>query len=483
MSFPHPTGADRSRDDDNPQSPPTQAREAASGPSSSVQIDRAVRNSPPISLSPEKGKLYNRRTKRKPSQTPSIPPSPPRLDSPRYRHSSEPPSPEFMFIPHGIFNRLLNHPELVFETIRHLSVTDLISLYAISKGFHALANSRFTTMILSHARALAPEASRIFAFRCYRSLCIRDPAQRRNEAKSHFEVRYVPGFRWLQMVIFRESVVDDIVACLEEECLMLPTATTVTIMKMWFTIDIPTNEQRGRIMRNQTYWSEQDLYLATLFVTKVDMLLTSPITGEGDLGLRKMLFGQRSLSTLAAVMKREEMRNEYEMMKMIVRWDYDMDDVQRQLKLPLLGVPFDQVGKLKYEGWGANENVLFQQIDDLVMLECVRRGLDMPAHYLDMVFYGFVDKKAGLDIWTQAQKRRMEEDMEREGGERDAVVAEVGIHDPVIDGMDGANDSHGGDVPYGEGPVETGPGDGEFGNSTAHGNQIDQGATMAGGTP
>ncbi|KAL8667786.1 MAG: hypothetical protein Q9202_000250 [Teloschistes flavicans] len=399
-------------------------------------------NSPTFTFSVERGDLYRRRAQRRTSQIPTVPPPPPRWDSPGYRHSSEPSNPEVLFNPGGIFNRLLEYPELVFETIRHLSIPDLISLYAISKDFHALADSHFTPMILDHARVLAPESARIFPFRCYRSLCIRDPAQRRNEAKAHFEVRFVPSFRWLQMIIFREGVVEDIVACLEEESLMLPAATTLTIKKMWFTIDIPTNRQRGQLMHNPAFWTEQDLYLATLFVMKLDMLLTCPFTGEGDLGLRRMLLGQRSLSTLAAVMKREEMRNEYEMLQMILRFDHAMDDAQRALHLPMFGVPFDQIGKLQYEGWGANEGVLFQQIDDLLMLECARRGLDMPAHYLDMVFYGFVDKKVGLDIWTEAQKRRMREDEERAAApERD------GSHEPVIEEMDGAHDGHRGDVP------------------------------------
>ncbi|KAL8639960.1 MAG: hypothetical protein Q9228_003062, partial [Teloschistes exilis] len=137
---------------------------------------------------------------------------------------------------------------------------------------------------------------------------------------------------------------------------------------MWFTLDVPTNVHRSQLMHNETHWTEQDLYCAALFITKLDMLLTDPIAGEGDLGLRKMLLGQRSFSTLAAVMKREEMRNEYEMLQMILRYDYPMDDMQLALGLPMFGVPFDEIGMLQYEGWGANEGVEFQQIDDLVNL-------------------------------------------------------------------------------------------------------------------
>ncbi|KAL9595424.1 MAG: hypothetical protein Q9179_004988 [Wetmoreana sp. 5 TL-2023] len=395
--------------------------------STTSQAQPAGHRNSAIVFSPEKGSLYNRRAPRRPSHIPTILPPPPQCNPPGYRHSSEPPSHEFDFNNCGIFNRLLNHPELIFETTKHLSVDDLLSLYAVSKDFHFLANSRFTTMIISQSLSKAPESSRIFPFRCYRSLCLRDPAQRRNEASPEkYEIRHVPGFQWLKMVLWRESVVDDIVACLESEGLMLPAATTMTIKKMWFTMDIPTNERRANIMHNKTYWTERDLYLATLFITKLDMLLTCPMTGEGDLGLRKMLLGQRSLSTLAKVLKREEMRHSYEMMQMIVAWNYDISPEERALSLPLLGVPPDRVGMLQYEGWGANPGVLFHQIDMLVTMECVRRGIDMPAHYLDMVFYGFVDKRVGLDIWTQEQRRKMEEAEERENGENreDGVAAE-----------------------------------------------------------
>ncbi|KAI4203556.1 MAG: hypothetical protein LQ350_001746 [Teloschistes chrysophthalmus] len=355
-----------------------------------------------IDLSGERGDLYTRRAQRKASQIPAVPPPSPQCNPPNYPHSSESLTPVFLSPrPSGIFNQLLNLPELVFETIGHLPIPDLISLYAISKDFHRLANTRVTTMILSHAHALAPESARLFPFRCYRSLCLRDPANRRNEAQKehhpHFvEVRFVPSFRWLQMVVFREGVVEDFVACLEEEGLMLPPeGSTATIKKMWFTIDVPTNAQRSPLMHNEIYCTEEDLYLASLFITKLDMLLTCPLTGEGDLNLRKMLFGQRSFSTLASVLKRETMINEYEMFQMILRYDYEMDDAQLALRLPMLGVLFKEIGKLQYEGWGKNAGVAFQQVDDLVNLECVRRGLDIGAHYLDMVFFGFVDKSWG----------------------------------------------------------------------------------------
>lgn len=361
--------------------------------------------SPAITFPPDKSDLYNRRALRKPDPSTAFP-SPPSSDSP----SHEIPSSNHG----GIFHSLFNHPELIFEMVHHLDINDLLALYSISRDFHALANIRFTTMMHSQSLSKAPESSRIFPFRCYRNLCLRDPAGRRNEAKPDFQIRHVPGFRWLRMVVFREGVVDGIVECLEKEGLMLPPAATLTIKKIWFFMDLPTNKLRSALVRNTKYWTEDDLYVASMFIMKLDMLFTCPMTGEGDLGLRKMLLGQRSLSTLLHVLRREKMRNSYEMLKMIVAWNYERTDEERELDETIFGVPPHKVGMLQYEGWGRNPNTRFHQIDMAVNMECVRRGLDLPAHYLDMVLYGFVDKATGLDIWTKDQRRKQEEVMERE---------------------------------------------------------------------
>ncbi|KAL8997731.1 MAG: hypothetical protein Q9169_003060 [Polycauliona sp. 2 TL-2023] len=347
---------------------------------------------------------------------PDIAATPPESDHPKPRtaHKTD-----------GVFNRLLNYTELIFEIVSHLDVDHLLALYSISRDFHNLANSRFTTMMLSQSLARAPESARVFPFRCYRILCLRDPAMRRNEAKPDFQIRHVPGFRWLKMILFREQVVNGIVDCLERESLMLPTTVTLTLKKIWFFMDLSTNKLRDAMIRNTDFWTEEDIYLAHLFIMKLDMHLTCPMTGSGDLGLRKMLLGQRSLSTLLHVLRREQMRNTYEMMKMIVAYNYQRSDEQIQLDQPIFGVPPKKIGMLQYEGWGRNPGTLFHQFDDVLNWESLRRGLDVPRFYLDMVLYGFVDRATGLDIWTKEQRRRQEDDMEREArGEEEMVSAD-----------------------------------------------------------
>lgn len=71
----------------------------------------------------------------------------------------------------------------------------------------------------------------------------------------------------------------------------------------------------------------------------------------------------------------------------------------------------------------------------------------MPAHYLDMVFYGFIDKKTGLDIWTEDQKIKQAEEMERRirGEDEEVLVAEEDDDDDDYGDDDHGDDDHGDD--------------------------------------
>lgn len=349
---------------------------------------------PPIVLSDGKGSLYNRRADKAPARVPLLP-TPPKSSPPVHWVESEPPSYELDFRKFSVFKALLNHPELVFEFAKHLDVDDLVSLYAISKDFHILANSRFTTMILSQSVGKAAESSRTFIFRCYKSLCQRDPAARPLESAPN-EVRWVPSLRWLRMILFRERVVDEIIMCLSAEGHFMPKRASLVIKKIWFTIDIGDNLHRVGIIHNREFWADEDLYLATMFFIKLDLRFTHPITGNGERRMRNMLLGQRSLSTLLRVLKRQEMLSQLDLLRMIVEWNYR--PALRHARMSILGVPPQKIGKLQYEGWGKTGH-LFIQIDQLVMREVIRRGLDFDDQHLDMVVYGYVNKKTCEDIW------------------------------------------------------------------------------------
>lgn len=307
-----------------------------------------------------------------------------------------------------------------------MDLEDLISLYAISRDFHFLVNNRFTTLILLQAKHKAPESASVFVHRCYKSLCHWDPHGRENQAREG-EVRWVPTFRWLRMILFREQVVAEILALMAADGHHMPSGTSLTLKKIWFTIDIPDNTRRVGFLHNKRFWLDEDLFLATEFIIKLDMRLTHPVSGNGDTGLRRMLLGQRSLSTLWRVLKREEMRTQLDMLRMMVRWSYEPRVPTTE---DIMGIPPHEFGCLQWEGWGTRGHFCkMMQIDELVMREAIKRGLNLHEAWLDMMLDGYVDKETWTDItWEKDAEvevkfdgeESMEDDSEEEKWWEDA---------------------------------------------------------------
>lgn len=398
---------------------------------------------PPLTFSHHKGSLYNRRASRSPTRVPNLPTPPLSLPRPlgfRFPTPS-PPTPELDLRKFSVFKALLKHPDLTFEMTKHLDVEDLISLYAISRDFHLLANTSFTTMILGQSVGKAAESSRTFIFRCYKNLCIVDPAARPNESVvarpresgpltnaasvtgftsiADESIRGVPSFRWLRMVLYRESVVDGILGCLAAEGHRLPRRASLVLKKIWFTIDISDNARRIGLMHNKQFWGNKDLFIATMFFLKLDMRLTDPMTGNGETGLRKLLLAQRSLTTLLHTLQRRTLTSQLELLRLIIRHHYRPP---RSLNgQSVCGIPAAQIGKLQYEGWGVGKPSLFIPVEQLVMREAVRRGLGLERYFMDMMLHGYIDKKTWEDVWTpkqvKARKAREREEARQRGEE------------------------------------------------------------------
>ena len=241
---------------------------------------------------------------------------------------------------------------------------------------------------------------------------MRDPAARPNEGREG-EIRWVPSFRWLRMILFRERVVDDIIRCLWLEGHRLPQRASLAIKKLWFTLDVSDNIRRIGLIHNEAFWTHKDLFLATMFCIKLDMRLTDPVTGNGEIGLRGLLLNQRSLSTLAKVLKREDLRNQLDLLEMIVRYSYTPS---MQPKGTILGVPVQEVGRLQHEGWGVGRRK-FIPIDGLVAREAIRRRLNLQNYYLDMMLYGYINKKTWEDIRVPYPRRSGQKGEADGGGE------------------------------------------------------------------
>ena len=90
------------------------------------------------------------------------------------------------------------------------------------------------------------------------------------------------------------------------------------------------------------------------------------------------------------------MVTQLDMLRMIVRFNYEP---QQHKEMRILGVPPEEIGKLQYEGWGAG-TAKFIGIDDLVMRESIRRKLNLQNSYVDMMIYGYINKKTWTDVRT-----------------------------------------------------------------------------------
>ena len=138
----------------------------------------------------------------------------------------------------SLLHAICRDNDLLLLFVSYLSIPQLISLYAISKPFHYLFNRHHTAFILSCMRTWAPNADRIYPWRCYRTLCAKDPSKlqklrlagREDEVKKKWDgLRDVPSLRWLQMVVWREGVCRDMLIQLATRGLRCPPGTLDSI--------------------------------------------------------------------------------------------------------------------------------------------------------------------------------------------------------------------------------------------------------------
>ena len=396
--------------------------EQPTGPSNKIATDGFQ---PIIILSPQRGNLYTRRKSKSPSKSPQnryniVPPR--ESDTSSDTIEDVPPEHEFDFNGFNIFKALLNHAELVFEMISYLEVGDLISLYAISKDFHYLVNSRFNTMIKDQAMIRAPESADVFRFKCYKHLCQFDPAKRENKDIKD-RVRDIPSFRWLSMITYREQTVTEIIHLLAAEGHHLPKKTSIAIKKIWFTMDICDSSRRVGLTHNRKFWTDSDLTLATMFFMKLDMRFTDPLDGNGDIGLRKMMMAQRGMGPLMQLLRHEYIENSYEMLQAYVEWRHV--PLREHRGMAICGIPPTRVGRLSREGWGRGTLRLIGP-DEAIMMEEIRRGLGLRERYKDMLLFGYVDPRTFQSIpakrvlevydaeWEEADES-VNKDVEKEG--------------------------------------------------------------------
>jgi hypothetical protein len=306
------------------------------------------------------------------------------------------------------FSSLSNYLEFFMELAKHLRINDLVSLYAISKDFHETLNGHLSHILKACAAYQAPESSRIFVFTLYRSLCIPDPVGR-PDPKNPVLARMVPSLRWLRMVIHREKCVRDILACMAREGHRMPKTISMSMKKMWLTMDIPTSARRVQLMHNENYWTDNDLYNLQMLFVKLDLQFNDPLEGPGDDGLRKLMLGQRGLTPLRDLLKRTRFTDTLEALEACVRYSYWPRPEHRNL--PILGVPANEVGRGHLEGWGVGQVHLYR-MDELVMRESCRRNMDLKSHIITMMAWGYVNAATKENIKVTREEMYMSDDSE-----------------------------------------------------------------------
>jgi hypothetical protein len=320
--------------------------------------------------------------------------------------------------PFSLLTAFLKCPPVILRLARHLEPKSLLDLYAISKPFHFIMNSHFTTYIKESALYWAPKSNYIFPWRCYRRLTIKDPGFRTVPGKPE-KARDVPGFRWLQMVCYRQRVVEQIIEDMAKHGHICPEEFEETLKKIWFTMDLPRNGNRIGVLHQPGYWLNRDIFLASMFFMKLDMRLSDPVEGTGETQLRGLIFGSRNLLSLRDVLTRS--CRTIHILRLQIWYDYRPSPQHRGLQI--MGVSADSIGRGHTEGWGRGNNRLLR-VDEGVMREGIRRSLQMQTYYLDFVLFGTLRIEEVMEKIRNEKEERARYERERERYEGGQEVLE-----------------------------------------------------------
>lgn len=327
-----------------------------------------------------------------PPVSPQGPPEPPQRPSRRRRTSAVVKrEEEASVIPKEKFNiieTLTKHPEICLEVIGHLDPSSLLQLYSTSKSFHVFVNGHFLDAIMNVASRCAPEAALLYPGRCYPRLCISPP---RTGKVPPPLVRFallpakVPSIRWLSMITYREQATEEILSTLARVGYELPERCGLVIKKVWFLMDIPDNTRRVWTVQNKNIWPDVDLFLAVLFFVKLEMYLETVYGEKGNL-VRRLLLARPSLTLLYNVICKTALTSDFDIYQEYLRWKYL--PLPHEVNIDIFEVPAAQIGRFQYEAYGKRGSrvPLFQTPDELILRECISRGLDVTQTHVDFFF-------------------------------------------------------------------------------------------------
>jgi hypothetical protein len=322
--------------------------------------------------------------------------------------------------------------ELIVEVCKHMRPIDILNLYSVSKAVRSMLNNDMRSCILAWARHMAPTSARIFSSPVYWRWFIEDPARRlvtaedrelsqpqpgqaKNILGEHVlnddetQIRRVPGLLWLQMVVHRETRVRDIIATLARKGHRLPEGAHSTLMKIWVLMDAGHTAARVQLVGVPDFFTDEDLYIAQLFMVKLVLAFNDPNFGPQSSTLMRLMMGQRGLSPLWKLLRGKEYRTVKEIRDLKLRYDFHPSLVIAQQGMPPHSVPLDELGKLHREGWGTSVNHLLRP-DELIPLEAARRQLDLDRYVDEMMLFGHVDFNTGQSLVPSLDEMYMSDD-------------------------------------------------------------------------
>ena len=321
--------------------------------------------------------------------------------------------------------------ELAVEVGKHLRPADIVRLYSISRDFHGAISANLRSSVLAWAAVMAPSSARVYSSPVYCRWFVPDPAGRPVTAadrqlsrpqpgqaridgqpalnRVEGQVRLVPGLLWLQMVVNREIRVRDILATLARMGHRLPPGAHLTLKKMWLVMDAATTQARMLLMSDPDFFTNEDLYVAQLFMVKLVLAFNDPVFGPQSSTLMRLMLGQRGLSPLWALLRGKKYRSPDEIRELKLRYDVGPEQVQVQQGMPLYGVEVDELGVVHFEGWGTGRDHLMRP-DELVPLEAARRQLDLDKCVDEMLIYGHVDPATGNSLVPSLDEMYMSDD-------------------------------------------------------------------------
>lgn len=273
---------------------------------------------------------------------------------------------------------VLHYPDVVFEIVRHLGLGDILNLYETSKYFNQFVIVNRRSFMSNLAKARAPESASIFNYRCYRIFTIPNPEHPNRSGVD-------PNFRWVAMTCNRENVVQDITRLMEEYGVPLPGRCGLVIKKLWMLMDICDNGRRIWTIRNKNLWPDTDLFFATLFFFRLQIVLENRPVRVGRKGIRRTILAQPDFTLLRDTLKGTALQTPLEVVRAYIKWRYN--PLPDQVGKPIFGVDPKDVGALQFEGYTRADNGAqkLQTPDELVLRESVRRKLNMGRLYIEIL--------------------------------------------------------------------------------------------------